>query len=275
MSILTNNITVQTRVITPRDAEQMLAKNTHNRKVSASNLAAIKNSLTRDEWRLNGEAIKIAADGQILDGQHRLLASVETGIAFETLIVTGLEADTQSTMDTGKSRSIGDVLTLQGYPNGISLAATIAGVIRREKYGMRAAVKSSSVYPVSTTEALERIRKEPTLEDLTRDTKKYGRIGLPGRIAAILFYEFSALDAEDAQFFFDRLWEGDGLERGSAILALRKSLLASTDTKGAANPVYLAAISIKAWNKYRAGEEAALLRFSPGGANPEKFPSAV
>ena len=29
---------------------------------------------------------------------------------------------------------------------------------------------------------------------------------------------------------------------------------------------------IKAWNAYRNGDELRLLRFKPGGANPEKFP---
>lgn len=275
MNITTTTLSVQTITITPEYAEKLLGRNTHNRKVSPTNLARVKHALLRGEWKLNGEAIKIAADGRILDGQHRLLASVETGLSFETLVISGLDSETQNTMDTGKSRTLPDVLGLAGYGSASSLAATIAGVIRLQRHGARISLHASSAYPVSVTEAMARLQSEPSLEDLARETKKFGRIGLPGRVASVLYYYFSTIDATDADYFFEKLFAGDSLDRGNPILTLRNALIASKTTKGSANPVHLAAITIKAWNKYRAGESASILRFTPGGANPEAFPEAL
>src|SRR5690625_1412976 len=120
---MSKHIKHETVVITAEKATILLGSNTHNRSISKSNLRSIKNSLLRGEGKFNGEAIKIAADGTILDGQHRLLACKETGISFKTLLITGLPADIQHTMDSGKTRSHGDVLKLAGYTNSIKLAA--------------------------------------------------------------------------------------------------------------------------------------------------------
>ena len=86
---------------------------------------------------------------------------------------------------------------------------------------------------------------------------------------------FSMIDAEDGEFFWDRLVDGQGLESGNPIYALREllrreAMLPSTRDKMRADVVI--ALTIKAWNAYRDGETIQLLRFKVGGAHPEKFP---
>lgn len=265
-------ISVQTVTITREVAEVLLGQNRHNRKISRGNLASVKHALTRGEWKLNGEAVKIATDGTILDGQHRLVAVADTGIPIETVLITGLPHETQETMDTGKSRSLSDVLTLRGYTGTVPLAATLAAIIRAEEYSLRGAVQTSLKYPVSNAQALARLESEPQIAQIAQDTKKFGRIGLPGKTASLLYYVFSKIDAEDCEFFFNKLYTGEGMERGNPILTLRNTLIASKSTKGEKNPVYILAITIKAWNKFRAGESAQLLRFTSGGATPETLP---
>ena len=269
----TDSIKSEVITVTPAIAEQLLAKNTNNRKVSAIGVAKIKRSLARGEWKLNGEAVKVSQDGRVLDGQHRLIACVESGIPFQTLIITGLPDDVQSTLDTGKSRSIADVLALRGVSNANHVAATVAAVIRIEQYGLRSAFATSSRTPVSAAEAVARLESEPTLEDLSKDTVKLGRVGLPARIASALYYVFSGISVEDTDYFFRKLYEGDDLVYSDPILTLRNTLLSTKDTaRGDRNPVWIAAVTIKAWNKYRSGEPLSLIKWNPGGANPEKFP---
>lgn len=269
--IKTNIVTV-----TAEDAERLLARNTRNRKVSRTALEQIKASLVRGEWKLNGEAVKVASDGTILDGQHRLYACVETGISFPTLLITGLEHDTQDTMDTGKVRSHADVLALNGYANATTLAATVVAIIRAERYSIKAAMSSSggsAAWPVTRKQMLDRLDSEPTLTDIANFGKKYGRIGLSGRAASTLFYFFSKIDADDAEHFFSKILTGDGLERGNPILTLRNHLITlKDDSKGERNLRYVAAVTIKAWNKFREGEQLSQMKFRTGGANPEVFP---
>lgn len=270
---MNNSISNQIVIVTPEHAERLLSRNTKNRKVSKNNLAKLKRSLLRGDWVLNGEAIKIAADGRVLDGQHRLMAVAETGISIETFLVTGLDGNIQHTMDSGKARNISDAFSLMGISSATAVAATVAGVIRAEQYGLRNAFQTSEKTPVATTEAVDRLEREPELADLSRATTKFGRIGLTGRIASVLYYTFSSVDADDADYFFEKLFEGDGLERGNPILTLRNLLISSKESyRGERNPVWLAAVTIKAWNKFRDGESAGLLRWIPGGVSAEKFP---
>lgn len=273
---ISNTIKTDVVTVTPEMARQLLEQNTRNRKVSKTNYGRVLEAMSQGEWELNGEAIKIARNGQILDGQHRLMVSAENDIPFQTLIVYGLESETQDTMDTGKSRTVADVLTIEGYASASTLASVVIGILRSERWGLKAAMVTSNNYPVTPKQVLARIQSEPELTELARYAVGVRKCGLSSKISGILFYEFSKIDGEDAQHFFDSLRDGNGLERGNPIHTLREHLLAMKDNqRGSLNVTYMAAITIKAWNKYRLGEECKLLKYRPGGANPEKFPQPI
>ena len=99
------NTTVTTRmaVITPEQASEWLEQNTHNRKLRTHQVAAMVRDIQAGNWKWNGDSIKFAKDGTLLDGQHRLHAIVESGQPIEMLVIEGLDKDTQATMDTAQS----------------------------------------------------------------------------------------------------------------------------------------------------------------------------
>ena len=272
---LAPGIEAEVVTITPARAAELLQSNTHNRNVSNTNLLKIKTALTRGEWRFNGEAIKVATDGTILDGQHRLIACADTGIPFVSLVITGLPHETQATMDTGKTRELKDVLALRGHKKVNALAATAKAVIRAEQYSVKVALKPSSVYPVTTAQGVKRVESDPAIKEAALEGVKFGKIGLPGKIASLFIYRFTKIDADDA-VFFERLLSGAGLAEDDPIFQLRETLRASRDNfKGERNPAHIGALVIKAWNKYRAGEQCSTLRFRVGGSNPERYPEAI
>ena len=101
-------------------------------------------------------------------------------------------------------------------------------------------------------------------------------MGCPQRLLEFFTITSPRFDADDAQFFFDSLRDGDGLARGNPIYTLREHLLAlKNNQRGVLNTTYMAAVVIKAWNKYRLGEECKQLKFRPGGATPERFPEPI
>lgn len=279
-----NTLTIQTVTITPEMAVELLAKNTRNRSISQELVKRFKLSMERDEWALNGEAIKIAPDGRILDGQHRLTACVESGKPFQTLIITGIPDETQYTMDTGKARSLGDMLKLKGETNYIGVASLVASLIRTQRWGVKAGIASTAGYTLTIKEQLDFLEENPWVRDLER--KGYGlrSTGLTGRLAGVLYHVFSTIDQDDADFFFARLSDGVDLHEGSPILALRNWLILNRldrDSVAKANRiglrgigahVYMGAVTIKAWNAFREGREVKVLAFRIGGAKPENFP---
>lgn len=272
---ISNSIKTEVVTITPRLARKLLEQNTNNRDISPGNLAKIKLIMERGEWELNGEAIKIAKNGRILDGQHRLMAAVETATTFSTLIVYGLDDETQETMDSGKSRTIANVLTLRGYKNAARLASIVTSIIREEQWSLKAAATGSTAYVVTPKQVVDRLQVEPSLEELASNVRPLTAL-LSGRTAGLLYYVLSSVDADDAQYFFDRLVAGDGMERDNPILVLRNLLMVlKQEKRGVRSQTYVSALVVKAWNKYRLGEPVKQLKFTIGGANPESFPEPI
>ncbi|WP_068802101.1 hypothetical protein [Corynebacterium phoceense] len=272
---ISNTIKSEIVTINPRLARELLEQNIGNRKVSKTNYGRVLEAMSNGEWELNGEAIKIARDGRILDGQHRLMVAAENDLTFQTLVVYGLPSETQDTMDTGKARSAKDVLSIHGYPSVNILAAITSGIIRDERWGLKAACATATGYPVTPKQVLARVQGEPSLVELTQYACRIrNKCAMSGKTIGILYYHFSKLDAADAQFFFDKLASGENLQRGNPILTLRELLFSlKANQRGVINQTYVTAVTIKAWNKFRDGTECKTLRYTPGGANPEKFPT--
>lgn len=267
----TDSLHAEVLTISKEMAEGFLAKNTHNRSPKSSNLRKVVRALTNGEWKLNGEAIKIAADGTILDGQHRLLGIAQTGIPMTTLVIRGLENATQETMDGGSPRSAADVLKLRGEDNSINLAAIAKKVRIAQTNGIKAATSNSHV--LTTAEIVRTVDETPALRDIAKHAMRVAQhTGMSASIAGLLIHTFYAIDSDDAEFFFERLTTGEMLASGHPIFMLRKSLSEIKSIRGQKSMTFVAAIAIKAWNKYRDGETVSLLKFTAGGANPEQFP---
>ena len=116
--------------VSPVDASRILEKNTHNRRLSENQVKRFASDMTEGRWQNNGESIKIATDGTLLDGQHRLWAIVESETTQTMTVVWDLPAESQHTMDMGQTRSAGQMLALTGQKDSI-LRASVAHMLLR------------------------------------------------------------------------------------------------------------------------------------------------
>lgn len=114
-------------IITPDDARKILEKNTSNRPLNLRRVEGLVDVLRKNLWALNGDAIRLAKDGTLLDGQHRLQAVVNSDISIRTVVFLNAEYDIFKTIDIGKKRSTGDVVAVAfkdcKYPRNIAAAA--------------------------------------------------------------------------------------------------------------------------------------------------------
>jgi len=120
-----NNIIARVETITPSIAKELLDNNNHNRKQRKANVRAIEDALRSGSWQVTGQTIIISKTNQLMDGQHRLQAVMNTGISMQHLVVRGVENDVFHTIDTGKPRQASDVLSIAGIPNHSAVATLI------------------------------------------------------------------------------------------------------------------------------------------------------
>lgn len=255
--------------ITPAIATEWLGHNTHNRVIRNGRIEELVGAILRGEWYMNGDSIRFALDGSLLDGQHRLWAVVLSEKPIETLVVWDLPPEAQDTMDQGARRSLGDVLRLRKEDNAASLAAALNLQWRWDQGVVRNATRKPTV-----AQAVAVLDANPTIRAAVAGSTRLGRrFKLSISVLSVCWYQFSCLDSEAADEFFTRLFEGAGLEPGSPILALRTWLERHMGAGARANALMAHALIIKAWNAYREGRHVENLLWRAAGANAEPFPT--
>lgn len=267
--------------VTPRMAETWLESNTSNRRLSDRLVQKFAGMMKAGLWHYDGSPIRFDTEGKLIDGQHRLWALLESGTEQDFLVLTGLSPESFMTIDTGKSRSFGDILSIAhpGLADVNAVAAATAAIYRWE-IGLRGkALKSTGNGSYVSNETMMAFydMHQLRIPELARRAKTTA-VKVPGMttsMIALLMWIFEDIDATDADYFFGRLVDGVGLERAHPILALRNYLQRFQTGKSVrtALPTDMAiAVGIKAWNAYRRGDDVRQLGWRAGGASPEQFP---
>jgi hypothetical protein len=129
MIIYPTNTTPRKITVTPEMAAAWLKKrNTHNRTIRVLAVERYISDMKSGRWRLIGNPISFDESGTLLDGQHRLAAVAQSGIACEFFVVAGLSDDpgTWLSIDAGVPRAQADNMHRQF---GIAQASAVVAII--------------------------------------------------------------------------------------------------------------------------------------------------
>lgn len=256
------NIRTLIVTITPQYAATLLQRKDPNRTLLKKAVDKYARQLIDGSWKVNGESVIVGENGELLDGQHRLEACVRTGIPFTTVLVEGIPASSMSTINTGKARSNGDVLSLLGYKNTTNLSSAVS-VLWRHLKGQQLC---NGVYP-TTHEQEVVLQMFPTVEDSVRlfvSNHKLKGLG-PVAVLSAMHFICSRANVNKAQTFFSGLETGIGLKSDDPILALRDVLLKSKTKSHIIKKDVLGAMVIKAWNLHYKGLTCKLLSWKQSG----------
>lgn len=272
---MSQDTNIKVTTVTPELAEAWLGKNTHNRNIRQRVVSDYARDMANGDWNWNGEAIKFAADGTLVDGQHRLHAIVKSEVPIKMLVVHGVSMESQHTMDTGAKRKVSDALKLRGEKNYTHLAAGIRGCILWDE-GARS-FGGGGGRGVTVSEAFRYLDDHPELKEYAAMHAPINAgCKIPTAVSIPAMKVLYGIDYEDAQHFFSRLASDEGHYKGEPIYALRKALMVENDkAKIGRTTTWKFAVLIKAWNKYRMGDACHVLTYRPGGAIPEKFPEPI
>lgn len=120
--------------VTPEIAQKILDASNHgNRKIRPSVVNKYARMMSAGDWRFSPETISFSKSGRMLNGQHRFLAIIKSGITCRFLFATGFDEDVFQVLDRGAKRSRADALNIDSKSAEVgSLLATIAGSIHGE-----------------------------------------------------------------------------------------------------------------------------------------------
>lgn len=242
-------------VITPARARDLLLRNERNRNASSGLVKEIASAMLDGRWRINGETIKISKEGNLLDGQHRLLACVQAQTSFETHVAYNVNTESVSTIDIGRKRTGGDVLMMHGcrYGNVVSSAFKIISVV-----GDGGVVTDGAVR-LSPDMILSMWRNDPSIEESALIGHRAKDLIAPGRATA-MHYLFKQKDQAAADKFFHDLTTGEELKANDPVHVLRNRLLRLRSGRVPTRDYEVIVLVIRAWNHRRTGTETVLLK---------------
>lgn len=259
--------TISVLTITPEMASAILKHNTNNRSISRMRVRMYADAMKRGQWKINGESIKtsrnpVTGEVKLLDGQHRLIACVESGMPFTTLAVSDLEESVFSVIDRGRPRNNNDVLAIAGVKGGGHIAPVVKYLILIEA-GMNPRNKDSFML-VSGDDVLEYTRKH--YDDIQwgyalgrRLDGAIGGIRTAWVTAAILIAN-AREEREAVERFLEPIITGEALLHGDPRLALRNWVIRNGTTRSGAITTDNIATYIRVFNQWMAGEELKIIR---------------
>jgi hypothetical protein len=272
----TKRPTIAIERLTPDAAADLLDANTINRNIRQRRVDQYARDMQAGHWQPVGEPIAISDAGRLLNGQHRLIAIMQAGVAIELPVLRGVAAEAQDVIDRGLTRSFSDVLRLHyDQPSAVVMAAAVRQLHQYRtdatmgRTGGSAIETSPTAPELAATYNAERglANSVPTMQHCRRD----GGIWLSPGLLIAMHYVFGEIADSDGDLFFERLTYGDSLERGNPVLALRQMALRRPI---GISPRMQAALSFKAFNYWRAQRHVELgaLQWRNRGPQPEAFP---
>lgn len=248
--------------ITPKMATQWLEKNEKNRKPRKPLIDRISEDIVRGAWEITGEAIVFDSNGALIDGQHRLLACIQSGKPIQSMVVRGVAPRARIKMDTGEKRQAHDVLKMEGVGGTssttcmASAARTIMALQRLETedpdYTSVHYIHGKGYVPSDTILNFVRKNEDEMIHCVDAVYKGDARlVARPPSLFAALYFHMRGKNEREADAFFGAFFSGEGLKRGDPTLTLRNRLVAdmgdrNTYTKNSTRALWVA----MAWNAH-------------------------
>jgi hypothetical protein len=266
------SVTAEVVTLSPETAAAWLKQNHLNRPVRRTHVEFLAREITDGNWQLNGQAIVISDGEEVLDGQHRLLAVIEAGIAIKTMVVYGIKREAFKTIDTGATRTGADALILH-FPDRLhtiskAVATSVPWCLTLEKSFVRRWGK------ISNTETLAYIADHQSLWHCAEYLGGIGRDTRPLSLGCgtALYEVTQRKDPELAEDFIRKLFTGEHLSAAAPEYLLRSALMKNQDRIRKLPIASIMRMCVKGWNWRRRGnDEADRRRISLDARDPERL----
>lgn len=258
--------------ISPATAQEWLEKfNKHNRPVKNAHVKRLAQAMKEGRFVFNGDPIRFNTKGELMDGQHRLMACVQSGVPFKATVIWNVPDNAFPTIDVGKKRTGTDVLHIEGYanPSAVSAAATL--LYRYQNGEIQQSRSGKALNFADPQTQLEVAKDNPKLLDavswcVSNGLRKHQTMSVA--VAAVLYYLYRDTYPEQTTTFLRQVRDGVNLEPDNPAYHYREYLLhrsraLSHETRD--NPLRY---GIKAMNYFVSGKTMSKLMLRKNEGNP-------
>ena len=228
----------QIRTATKDLVDSLLAMNTSNRVLRKRVTEAYARDINAGKWKLTNQGIGVTTEGVLLDGQHRLEALRICGYPpIKILVVTGLDADAQITVDAHAKRSARDILQF-AFGSRVSRSAPAIGNVL-----LRFGGKGWNSTPTNQ-ELMDAINEYiDEIETVTSIPKSHTTFPAPCLAAFCRCLKVNPESIEGIRVFMERVESGELLTKTMPEFHLKNFLTSSRATSGGTT------MQLERWNK--------------------------
>lgn len=266
-------ITLNEMQITPEIAREWLDSPHANRNIKRNLVAQYTRDMQAGKWRINGETISISESGQLLDGQHRLVACIRSGVSFPALVIRGVPDETFDTINTGGPRRGSDILAIAGETNCCALAAVIDTLILLQRgLGKNVLMRRNSDNVITSHDRSNMLVMYPEIRDSIAFAGQYK---FSKTTIALLHFLGMRVNPEKTRDFLEKIKSGANLDINSPALLAREKLV-RVQERGSIHVrrieelrSYKLALGLKALGDYIQDKSRTQLKWNP---DVEKYP---
>ena len=259
-----------TGTLTPACASWILKLNTSNRPLVRNGIERFSSIARAGEWRLTGEAIVIAREGLLNDGQHRCHAVVDTGISVPVDVRFGALRDAFQCTGTGRRRTAAQTLHVIGIQYG-AMVGSVARLIALHDAGK---LSDGSVH-IENAVIASVAQAEPNILALVKAVHVDFR---PVKAAAFAFPMVLAArvaSIETVLQFIDLVATGLTPTPHDASRTLHLRLMEAHMKKHRLKQIVIATLTARAWNAWIAGQEIRKLKVLSDDETGRNFPKVI
>lgn len=267
--------------ITPDLAQAILNEcNIDNRNPREQQVRRLVKDMNEGRWHMTGAPISFDRDGNLLDGQHRLLGTVRSNTTQTFLVVRGLDPEAREAIDTGSRRTFSDLIQCCNVPvSDPKHAGAVATRLWAFDGGCCNTAYSIIAYP-NHGEAMAYLNDHLDAIVASAQASKawsstHAMPSLPSSWLGALHAILSRVDAADAHRFFEGIATSslDGADDPRQVL-LRTLRTPRTDITSPSRSSFWAFITFRTWNAWRRGEALTTIRINSHGS-PIEMPHPI
>lgn len=236
--------------------------NRDNRVVSKARVKSYASDIKHGRWRFNTQGISFGTDGTLLDGQHRLLAVIESQKMIEMVVWFDVPTGTREVIDIGRTRSLGDIGKLTKLQAAVCVS-TMRGI--NPSPVRQTMAERLTFYHSHATEIDYVISRFPTMIRGVTQASVLGAI-----VRATLH-----MSSDDIDQFCEILRTGIGRPntRDASVIKLRDRLLLSKSGMGRASQVGFCSMTMASLRAF--GEGRILTKLYQIDVDPFPLPTST